>query len=185
MTTKKTQKNYTGSSSIDEPVFVVIGKIRKPHGIRGEIRMSVFTDFSDLIEPGLIIYLGERYRPCTIKSLRWHGGDLLIALKEFPDRTAVEIFRNVMVYMKAEDTPELPEGEYYLHQLVGLDVITDQGERLGTIKEIILTGANDVYLIDTDIGKDILIPAIEEVVLEIDHEEGFVLVHIIPGLLDS
>jgi 16S rRNA processing protein RimM len=184
MTPKSSKNINTGSSHLDEPVFVIIGKFRKPHGIRGEIRMTVLTDFTDLLKTDLTIYVGDRHKPYTIKSLRWHGGDLLVSLVELPDRTAVEIFRNIMVYMKAEDTPELTKGDYYLHQLVGLEVITDQDQKLGTIKEIILTGANDVYLVDTSSGKDILLPAIDEVVLEINQEEGYVLVHIIPGLLD-
>ena len=174
----------TGSSSSDEPVFVIIGKFRRPHGIRGEIRMTVLTDFPELIVPEQTIYAGERYHPYTIKGIRWHGEDMLVSLEELPDRTAVEIFRNIMVYMKGVDIPEPREGEYYIHQLVGLDVITDQDQKLGVIKEIILTGANDVYLVDTGSGKDILLPVIDEVVLDINHDEGFVLVHIIPGLLD-
>ena len=178
------QNLSTGSSSNDEPVFVIVGKFRRPHGIKGEIRMTVLTDFPDLIVSGQMVYAGKRYQPYTIKDIRWHGGDMLVSLEELPDRTAVEIFRNVMVYMKGEDTPELSEGEYYIHQLVGLDVITDQGQNLGKIKEILITGANDVYLVDTVSGKDILLPVTDEVVLDINHDKGFVLVHIIPGLLD-
>jgi 16S rRNA processing protein RimM len=177
-------KPNTGLSSPDEPVFVVIGKFRKPHGIRGEVRMTVLTDFPELIKLGQRIFVGQKYQMYTIRSMRWHGGDLLIALEELEDRTAVEIFRNVMVYMKSEDMPETPEGEYYLHQLVGLNVITDEGDHLGRLKEVILTGANDVYLVDSPEGKEILLPAIEEVVLEINLEEGKMLVHIIPGLLE-
>ena len=178
------QNSNTGSSLGDEPVFVIIGKFRRPHGIKGEIRMTVLTDFPDLIVPGQTIYAGETYHPYTIEQIRWHGADMLVSLKELPDRTAVEIFRNIMVYMKGDDTPELPEGEYYIHQLIGLHVITDQDQKLGIIKEIIVTGANDVYLVDTGAGKDILLPAIDDVVLDINHDEGFVRVHIIPGLLD-
>ena len=89
-----------------------------------------------------------------------------------------------MVYMKSEDMPAPPEGEYYLHQLVGIDVVTDQGKNLGRLKEVILTGANDVYLVDSPEGKEILLPAIEEVILEINLEDRTMLVHIIPGLLE-
>jgi 16S rRNA processing protein RimM len=174
----------TGLSSSDEPVFVVIGKFRKPHGIRGEVRMTVLTDFPELIEQGRKIYVGQNYQQYTIKSIRWHGGDLLVALEELPDRTAVEIFRNIMVHMKSEDMPAPPEGEFYIHQLVDLEVVTDEGENLGRIKEIILTGANDVYLVGTPAGKEILLPAIDDVVLNIDLEERTMLVHIISGLLD-
>jgi 16S rRNA processing protein RimM len=174
----------TGLSSVDEPVFVVIGKFRKPHGIRGEVRMTVLTDFPDLIEVGREIYAGGNYQKYTIKSIRWHGSDLLVALKELPDRTAVEIFRNTMIYMKSEDMPPAPEGEFYTHQLVDLEVETDQGEKLGRIKEVIFTGANDVYLVTTPEGKEILLPAIDDVILNIDLKDRTMLVHIIPGLLD-
>jgi len=176
--------NSTGSSPSDEPVFVLIGKFRRPHGIRGEIRMTVLTDFPELISPGQVIYAGERYSSYTVREIRWHGGDMLVSLKELPDRTAVEIFRNVMVYMKSEDMPELPEGDYFIHQLVGMEVITDQGEKLGILKEILITGANDVYLVESPEGKELLLPAIEDVVLDINQDSGQILVHIIPGLLD-
>ena len=174
----------TGLSSSDEPVFVVIGKFRKPHGIRGEVRMTVLTDFPDLIEIGQKVYVGQNYQAYKIKSLRWHGGDLLVSLEDMLDRTAVEIFRNIMIYMKSEDMPAPPEGEYYLHQLVGIDVVTDQGKNLGRLKEVILTGANDVYLVGSPEEKEILLPAIEEVILEINLEDRIMLVHIIPGLLE-
>jgi 16S rRNA processing protein RimM len=184
MKASRNEKSDTGSSSTDEPVFVVIGKFRRPHGIRGEIIMTVLTDFPELLVPGQTVYASERYHPYRIKEVRWHGADLLVSLQELPDRTAVEIFRNVMVYMKAEELPTLSEGEYFLHQLVGLEVHTDQDQHLGRIKEILITGANDVYLIESEEGKEILLPVIEEVVLEIDQEKGIVLVHILPGLLD-
>jgi 16S rRNA processing protein RimM len=174
----------TGSSSADEPVFVVVGKFRKPHGIRGEIRMSVLTDYPELISPGKMVYVGPQNQAYTIKDLRWHGGDLLLSLEELPDRTAVEVFRNVMVSMKSSDIPVLPEGEYYLHQLVGMEVVTDQGEVLGKLAEILITGANDVYLVRTPAGKELLLPAIDEVIREIDLELGLIRVHLIAGLLD-
>ena len=184
MKSNRNSNTSTGSSPSDEPVFVLIGKFRRPHGIRGEIRMTVLTDFPELISPGQVIYAGERYKAYTVRDIRWIGGDMLVSLKELPDRTAVEIFRNIMVYMKSEDMPELPEGEYFLHQLVGMEVITDQGKKLGILKEILITGANDVYLVQSPEGKDLLLPVIEEVVLDINQESGQILVHIIPGLLD-
>ena len=184
MTTDQNSNTSTGSSPSDEPVFVLIGKFRRPHGIRGEIRMTVLTDFPELISPGQIIYAGERHKAYTVRDIRWHGGDMLVSLKELPDRTAVEIFRNVMVYMKSEDMPELPEGEFFVHQLVGMEVITDQDEKLGVLKEILITGANDVYLVETPEGKEILLPAIDDVVLDINQESGQIVVHIIQGLLD-
>lgn len=184
MKSDRNSNTSTGSSPSDEPVFVLIGKFRRPHGIRGEIRMTVLTDFPELISPGQIIYAGEKYQAYTISDMRGHGDDMLVSLKELPDRTAVEIFRNIMVYMKSEDMPDLPEGEFFIHQLVGMEVITDQDEKLGILKEILITGANDVYLVESPEGKELLLPATEEVVLDINQEKDQILVHIIPGLLD-
>jgi 16S rRNA processing protein RimM len=184
MKSDQNSNTSTGSSPSDEPVFVLIGKFRRPHGIRGEIRMTVLTDFPELISPGQKIYAGEKHQIYTVRDIRWHGGDMLVSLKELPDRTAVEIFRNIMVYMKSEDMPDLPEGDYFIHQLVGMEVITDQGDKLGILKEILITGANDVYLVESLEGKELLLPATEEVVLDISQESGQILVHIIPGLLD-
>ena len=174
----------TGLSSSDEPVFVVIGKFRKPHGIRGEIRMTVLTDFPELLEVGQSVFVGSKYQAYKISSIRWHGGDLLVALEGLADRTAVEIFRNILVHMKSGDIPEPAEGDYYHHQLLGVKVLTDQGEDLGTLKEILITGANDVYLVKSPTGEEILLPDTEEVVMNIDLESKTMLVHIIPGLLD-
>ncbi len=184
MNPEETIKSDTGSSTRDEPVFVLVGKLRKPHGIRGEVRMSVLTDFPELISSGKMVYVGERHQSYTVSAIRWHGGDLLVSFKELPDRTAVEIFRNVMVYMKSEDMPELPEGEFYTHELIGLEVVTDQGTKLGKLKEVLITGANDVYLVESPEQKDLLLPAIDEVILDIDHDKGVIQVHILPGLLD-
>lgn len=181
----ETDSNHTtGSSPADEPVFVIVGKFRKPHGVRGEIRMSVLTDYPELLSPGKTIYVGQGYRPLTIKSLRWHGGDLLLALEELPDRTAVEVYRNIMVAMNSQDIPDLPEGEYYLHELVGLAVVLDGGTPLGRLKEILVTGANDVFLVETPEGKEILLPDIADVVREIDLEHGIIRVTPLDGLLD-
>jgi len=180
----RNQNSNTGSPLPDEPVFVLVGKFRKPHGIRGEIRMTVLTDFPDLIEIGQQLYVGGNYQRYQIKNLRWKGDDLLVSLQELPDRTAVEIFRNIPVYMKTEDIPAAPEGEYYLHQLIGIEVITDQGEKLGFLSEVLITGANDVYLVKSPEGKEVLLPAIDDVVLDINLEDKTLLVHILPGLLD-
>jgi len=174
----------TGSSAPDEPVFVIVGKFRKPHGIRGEVRMSVLTDYPELLTAGKKVFVGPQHLEYTIKALRWHGADLLVSLVELPDRTAVEVFRNIIVYMKSDDIPGLPDGEYYIHQLVGMKVVTDQDESLGTLQEILVTGANDVFLVITPAGKELLLPDIDEVVKDIDLENSTIRVKLLEGLLD-
>jgi len=176
--------NNPGSSNSDEPVFVAAARFRKPHGLRGEIRSTVLTDFPDLLKPGARIFIGPKHRPAEINTVRQHGSDLLISLAGYPDRTAVEILRNQIVFLREEDCPPLSEGEFYIHEVVGLQVISDQGEELGQIKEVILTGANDVYVVERAAEKDLLLPAIEDVILEILPEKNLMRVHLIPGLLD-
>ncbi len=173
-----------GSSNADEPVFVAVARFRKPHGIRGEIRSTVLTDFPDLLKQGVRIFIGPKHRPAEIRSVRPHGSDLLISLVGYPDRTSVEVLRNQLVFLREEDCPSLSEGEFYIHEVVGLQVVSDQGEKLGQVKEVILTGANDVYVVERAGGKDLLLPAIEDVILEILPEKNLIRVHLIPGLLD-
>lgn len=172
-------------SSTDEPVFVVMGKLRKPHGVRGEMVMTVLTEFPELLESGQKVYLGEDFHEQTVRSVRPHRDDLLIAFEGITDRDEVGYYRNTMLFMDEGDFPNLPEDEYYLHDLVGMEVVTDTGQSLGELKEILVTGANDVYLVQKGEEREILIPAIEEVVLEIDFDQGTVLVRPLPGLLDG
>jgi len=175
----------SAGSSEDEPVFVVMGKLRKPHGVRGEMVMTVLTEFPELLNNGQNVYLGEEFQEMTIRSVRPHRDDLLIAFEEISDRDEVGYYRNTMLFMKEGEFPELPEDEYYLHDLVGMEVVTDTGQSLGELKEILVTGANDVYLVQKDQGREILIPAIEEVVLDIDFDQGMILIRPLPGLLED
>jgi 16S rRNA processing protein RimM len=175
----------SGSPTGAAPDFVVVGKLRKPHGIRGEMVMTVVTDFPELLSPGRQVFVGEDYGPLTVRSVRWHRNDILIAFEEYEDRDRVGVYRNHYLFMRAEDLPALPEDEYYLHELIGLDVVSDAGQRLGTVKDILVTGANDVYVVEREGRKDILLPAIEEVILEIIPEEGIMKVRLLPGLVEE
>ena len=91
--------------------------------------------------------------------------------------------RNQLAYVPTADRPPLPDGEYYHHQLIGLKVISEQGEVLGKVTEILATGANDVYVVRAEIGAEILIPAVDEFVRAVDLERGELRVHLAPGLL--
>ncbi len=174
----------TGLSNTGEPVFVVVGKLRRPHGIRGEMKMTVLTDFPETLKNGRKTFVGDKHHPLTIRSTRWAGGDMLIAFEEYYDRDEVGVHRNQMLSVHAEDLPPLPEGVFHTHELVGIKVITEDGQNLGILDEILETGgANDVFIVKKPHEKDILLPAIEDVILEIDLEKGEMLVHILPGLL--
>lgn len=167
-----------------EPEFLVVGKLRKPHGLRGEIIMSVWTDFPERLIPGAQLLIGETQQPCRIAAVRPHRQDLLIAFEGYSDRDQVGVFRNQLVYVRADDRPALAEGEYYLHQLLGLQVIEIETERpLGVVEKVIETGANDVLLVRTPAGDEILLPDIDAVVKDIDLEKKELQVTLLPGLL--
>jgi len=173
----------SGSSS-DEPLYLAVGQLRRPHGVRGEIRMEVFTDFPERLQPGRTVYVGPRRLPLRLASVRWHNEVLLVAFEGYADRDRVGLLRNMLVSVPADDAPPLPEGEFYYHQILGLTVVTDEGETLGKITEIMETGANDVFIVQPeDGGREILLPDTDEVVLAIDVEAGTMTVHLLPGLL--
>jgi 16S rRNA processing protein RimM len=174
-----------GSPSPGEPEFLVIGKLRKPHGIHGEIVMEVLTDFPERLRPGVTVYAGEARRPLRIRKVRTHQQALLVTFEDYTDPETVGELRNEYVYVRAEDRPPLPEGEYYHHQLLGMRVVTESGNFLGNLIQILDTSANDIYVIRPESGPEILLPAIEEVILDIDLERKEIQVHLLPGLLPN
>lgn len=168
-----------------EPEYLVIGFFHRPHGVSGEILLDVLTDFQDRLQSGIQIYVGEKYLPMIITSVRGHSKGLLITLDGIDDREAVGKLRNQYVYVLAVDRPSLPEGKYYHHQLIGLSVVDKNGTSLGKLTEILETGANDVYVVRSESGKEILLPAIPSVVLDVNQAQGRMRVHLLPGLIDE
>jgi 16S rRNA processing protein RimM len=164
------QDQNTGSSAPGEPVFLAVGRLRRPHGIRGEIIMDVVTDFPDRLRKGMTVYVGEAHEPLRFSAMRPYDRDMLVKFDGMETPEAVGRLRNAYIFIKAEDLPELPEGEYYHHQLLGLTALDEAGAVLGTLSDILETGANDVYTIKTSDGKEMLIPATEEVILSVDLE---------------
>ncbi|MBW8009731.1 MAG: 16S rRNA processing protein RimM [Chloroflexi bacterium] len=179
------RKNKSGLPSTGKPDFLAVGKLHRPHGLHGEILMGIQTDFPERLQPEGTVFIGDEKEPITIRSSRPHSKGLLISFNDYESRDQVAELRNQMVFVRTADRPPLPEGVYYHHQLIGLQVITDQGKELGVLAEILETGANDVYLVRVKGGKDILLPAIDEVIKHIDLQSGKVLVHLIPGLLPN
>lgn len=178
-------EELSGSPDSGEPEFLAVGQLRRPHGVRGEIRMSVWTDFPERLKPGSIVYVGKTPEAVHIESIRWHGADLLISFKEYPTRENVGLLRNQVVTVATDDLPPLPEGEIYIHEMIGMEVFNeDTGSSLGIVAEIIETGANDVIVVRNHLGVEILLPDIDEVILSVDVEEKEIQVHLLPGLID-
>jgi 16S rRNA processing protein RimM len=177
------EKQPAGSPDEGEPVFLVIGKLRRPHGIHGEILMDIITDFPERLNAGNVVFVGEDHQATTVRSLRKHGRALLLAFEAYHSPESVAELRNQLVFVRAENLPTLPEGEYYHHELIGLRVVDEAGELLGVVTQILDTGANDVYIIRPVSGPEILLPAIDSVILNIDLHKAEIQVHILPGLI--
>jgi 16S rRNA processing protein RimM len=175
--------NAAGSPLTGEPAFLAVGKLRHAHGVHGEILMEVLTDFPERLTPGTALYLGSEGDQLRLTKSRPHQAGLLMTFEGFSTPEQVSQLRNQIVYVKAEDRPPLADGEYYHHQLIGLQVITDTGVSIGTITEILETGASDVLIIRPEIGPEVLIPIADPFVKRIDLVDHKLTVHIIPGML--
>jgi 16S rRNA processing protein RimM len=155
-----------------------------PHGTRGELKCRLITDFpKERFKRGNTVQI--RGASHVVRSARIQGQVVLLWLEGVTDRTAAESFRGADVEVTHEQTHTLPAGLFYWHQVIGLSV-TDvaSGEELGKVADIIETGANDVYLVRGALG-EVLIPAIKDVVQQIDPEQGRMLVTLLPGMLPT
>lgn len=170
---------------------VVIGRIGRAHGIKGEVSVEPRTDEPDrrfAVGNALDARLpGGVVRPggLTVTGLRWHQGRMLVRFAEFPDRNAAEAARGTLIEIQVEpdETPADPE-EFYDRQLVGLMVRTTDGNEVGPITNVIHGAAQDILAIKAD-GREVLVPFVTELVPEVDVAGGFVVVKDRPGLLDG
>ncbi|HUV52130.1 MAG TPA: ribosome maturation factor RimM [Dehalococcoidia bacterium] len=163
------------------PEFLIVGRILAPWGIKGEVKVEVITDFPERFAPHNFVYLNAS--PFEIESCRPHKQFLLLKLATIDSIEAAEKLRGCELTIPRSELPELPEGQYYTFQLIGLDVVTTKGQRLGQVTDIMATASNDVYIVEGKRG-DILIPAIDDVVKSIDLKKGTIIIEAIEGLLD-
>lgn len=172
-----------------EPSYVIVGQVRRPHGIGGEVRIEVLTDYPERLIKHDRLYLADPQSPEDVKahplqSVRPHKGILLVKLADIDDRDEAERLRGMLVQVPLKDAVPLEEGEYYYFQLLGMDVRTDTGEWLGRVTDVVAAGAHDVYVVHGPRG-EILLPAIEDVILELDTESGEMVVHLLPGMVEE
>lgn len=143
-----------------------MGRVAAPFGLKGELKVQVLTDNMARFHPGARLWAGQQ--KVTVAASREAQGHLFLTLKGFRDRTSVDKFRQAMLQVPETDLPPLPEGEYYRFQLVGLTVVDRAGNVLGTLDEVIETGANDVYRVHPPVGPDLLLPALADVIVSVD-----------------
>jgi len=168
-----------------EPSYLTVGRVVRPHGVRGELRAEILTDSPERLPQLPRVYLGRRQTPYKVQSVRLHKGLMLLQLEGVADRDAAETLRGALVQIAVQDALPLDEGEYYEYQVVGIEVETEEGEPLGEIVEVLnLPEANDVFVVAGERG-EVLLPATQEVVVDLDLEARRLVVHLLPGLLDD
>ena len=185
--TKKPQQGSGAQRRAPEPRFLGIGRVVGVHGLRGELRVEILTEDPHrfgLLEQVFVGLEDEDPVPWPLEGYRLHKGRALLKLGNCDDRTTAETLRGVLIQVPLEEALPLEEGQYFEHQVIGLDVWTADGEYLGEVAEILYTGANEVYVIGSTgpEGRELLIPATEEVVLEVDLEGGRLVVELLEGL---
>jgi 16S rRNA processing protein RimM len=161
--------------------------VSRPHGVRGEIRVEIITEYPERLSLHADFYLAHPDSPTTVRryqveKVRIHRDVALLKLAGCDDRNTADELRGLLVQIPIEDAVPLEEGEYYLYQIIGVRVETEDGEGLGQVVDVIETGANDVYVVRGPRG-EVLLPAIEDVVLDLDLETRRMVVHLLTGLL--
>jgi 16S rRNA processing protein RimM len=168
-------------------VELVVGRVGKPHGLRGEVTVEVRTDSPELrFAPGTVLTTDPPMpRPLVVETMHWHSGRLLLAFEGVLDRSAAEALRNVRLVIDVPDdeVPEDPE-EFYDHQLVGLAAVTVGGVEVGVVNEVLHLPSQELLALRTPDGREVLVPFVAEIVPQVDLPAGRVVLDPPPGLLD-
>ena len=159
---------------------VEVGKVVNTRGLRGEIKVYPYVDELEVFNEYEYLLINEvRY---NIKGVKFFKNMVFVTLEGIDTIEKAETLKNFSCYLLEEDLPELSEGEFYIKDILGMAVITDEGVLLGTVSDVLRTGSNDVFEIKREGKKPMYIPAIKDVVLEYNIAENKMTVHIIPGL---
>lgn len=165
--------------------FLRVGVITSTHGLKGEVKVFPTTDNPERfeqLENAFIKYKNETVK-VTVKSVKYFKQYVIVKFKEFDEINLVEKYKSCDLIIDRKDAVELAEGEYFICDLIGLNVVTDTNEEFGVITDVLTSSANDIYVVKHN-DKEVLLPVIEQCVLDVNLEEKKVLVHIMDGLLD-
>lgn len=167
----------TSESSAEQ---INVGRVIRAHGLNGQLRVKSLSDVAQRYQPGGVVYINGTPFTITASGFFRHG-QILLTLQGIEDSNAAQKLVEQWITVPVEAAPPLPEGEWFHFQLLGLRVITDQGEDLGKITDILETGSNDVYVV-SGVKTEILIPALKTVITQVRLDEGVMLVSLPDGL---
>ena len=162
-----------------------VGQIVNTFGIKGEVKVTPFTDDINRFDDLKKVYVKTRKedRLYKVENVRYHKNMVLLKLEGIENPEQAELLKNSYLEIDREDAIPLEEGQYFIVDLIGLDVYTDEGKLLGKVDDIYNTGANDIYVVKDELGKQILLPGIKEVIKQVDLNNEKIIVHLIPGLI--
>lgn len=162
-----------------------VGRITATHGLKGELKVYPTTDNPDRFLELSRVYLDYRgiYRELTIEKVRFFKQLVIVKFEGLDRIEDVMDFRQLDLYVAREDAKPLAEDEWYIGDIIGMEVFTEDGQRLGVIRDVLQNGANDNYIVKTE-GKDVLIPAIRQCICEVSLADNRMTVHLLDGLLD-
>ena len=167
--------------------FFKVGIITSTHGVKGEVKVFPTTDdpkrFKRLKE--VILDTGKERRTMEVESVKFFKQFVILKFKGIDSLNDVEVFRKAELYVERAHAVRLSKDEYFIADLEGLKVFDENDIEIGVLKEVMETGANDVYVIELNDGRELLLPAIKQCVLQVDIEAGFIKIHILEGLLDE
>ncbi|MBE6033046.1 MAG: 16S rRNA processing protein RimM [Clostridiales bacterium] len=160
-----------------------LGQITGAVGLKGEVRVYPYTDYKEKFEELPHVLMGEKKH--SIQNVRYQKNMAILKLSGVNDRTAAEACKGEFLFIDRADAPPLPEDTYYVADLLGLAVIEEDGTPVGKLADVIQNSAQDLYVVEDEEGKRFSIPAVGAFIRGINVEEGFIRVHLIPGLRES
>ncbi len=161
-----------------------VGVITSTHGIRGGVKVFPTTDDASRFKKlkNVILDNGKEHRELEITSVKFFKNQVILKFKGIDDINDVEKYKKAPLFVTRENAVPLGENEYFVADLIGLNVTSDEGEELGVVDDVLQTGANDVYIIKKKGTEDLLLPAIKDCILDVDIEAGTMKVHVLAGL---
>lgn len=163
-----------------------VGKIVNTHGLKGEVKVLTWTDSPEIFEKIKYVYVNRKdgMEKLTIKHVKYQKGNIIVKFAEINDVDVAVKYKEQILTAKREMLGDLPDGAYYIADLIGIEVYDEYDKKIGVLDNILQTGSNDVYEVKRDNNKPLLLPVIDDVILNVDLENKKITVHILEGLED-
>lgn len=162
------------------------GKIVNTHGLRGEVKVVPWTDYPEVFEDIAFVYVKKKsgYERLDIEGIKYQKNNLIIRFSQLGSIDDAQAYKNYILYVEREMLGELPEGVYYIADIIGCDAVKEDGELVGTVTDVFNSGSSDIYEVKRDGKKNLLLPVIDDVVLNVDIDAKRITVRMMEGLED-